>query len=91
MENVIRGIIEKIPRGVAFDSHYVIETLIKDYSDDYLRFATGRSPEEPVTATMHGAIAQIIFSCNLVRQLPQQSISYNIHGNPSQCALWQKR
>jgi hypothetical protein len=86
MENAIRQIIDEIQPNYVFDSHFVISQIIRDHSDIYIHFA---GPNE-TTAQMHGRVAQIIQRLPNVRQLQQQSWSTNIHGTPSECALWQR-
>lgn len=39
MKDVIREIINSIPKNFIFDSHFVINQIIKNYSDEYLQFA----------------------------------------------------
>ena len=86
MEDAIRAVVERIEPHYAFDSHFVISQLIKRHSDVYIRFA---GPDE-TTAQMHARIAHIIQATGLVRRLPQQSWSDNIHGSSTDCALWQR-
>jgi len=86
MQKAIIQIINSIDQGLVFDSHYVISQLIKYHSDAYIHFA---GPNE-TTAQMHGRIAQFIQALTSVRQLPQKSWSDNIHGLPSECALWER-
>lgn len=92
MEAIIKDIIRKIEKGNIFDSHFIIDTLIRDYSDDYLRFAAENLVSSKVTEYVHSEIAKIIasFRGTLVEQISDQSISYNIRGNISKCALWKK-
>ncbi len=87
MQNAVNQVISRIEGGFVFDSHFVIREIIKHHSDVYIRFA-GR---DETTAQMHGRIAQIIQSLPSVAQLPQKAWSENIHGYPSECALWHKR
>jgi hypothetical protein len=93
MDEAIAAIIEDIPQGVAFDAHYVIDTLIHDHSDDYLRFASTITAQTHFTPFMHSEIAKRIDRLDgtvLVRQ-PHKSYSYNIRWNASECTLWIKR
>lgn len=92
MKNVVEQIIKGIDKGTAFDSHFVIDTIIKDYSDNYLTFVAKNIAKSKVTEYVHSEIAKIIssFSEILVEQLPNKSISYNIRGKASKCALWKR-
>jgi hypothetical protein len=87
----IRRIIEPIRRDFVFDSHYVINQLIKYYSDEYIIFVSQYSNSQLPTFTAHQQIGQVINSCNaLVRRLDYQSWSETIHCNGGECALWQR-
>jgi hypothetical protein len=93
MENAIREIIETIQKGKLFDSHFIINQLIKRYSNEYLIFASRFvTANEQITPVVHGQIAQVINSFNgtLIRKLENESWSENIRGNPSECACWGK-
>ena len=91
MKDAIQKIIEKIPKGKIFDSHYVINQLIADYSDEYLIFASSVADSVKKTAIVHGLIGKEIkkFS-DLVEQEPGEFWSDNIRGNASECAGWKK-
>ena len=62
MKNTIQKIIKKVPKGKIFDSHYVINQLISDYSDEYLAFASelinSQKATKPqgITAYVHSRI-----------------------------------
>jgi hypothetical protein len=85
IENCITKIIEKIPKGVMFDSHYVINQLIFHYHDEYLTFANNN------TLSTHGLLAQEISKLKkLVKKQPSQSFSENINRKGSTCALWKR-
>jgi len=88
MENTIKAIIEGIPVGLIFDTHMIIDNLLKDYSDIYLKSFVGDS-----TLTYHGKIGQIIdklTETNLIEKAGE-SWSKNIHGNYSKCTCWKKK
>lgn len=87
MENTVKGIIKKMSKGEYFDSHYVIDTLIREHSDDYFEFI--RATRGP-TETVHGEIAKLVRGCGLVRKVSDKSISYTIHATASPCALWER-
>jgi hypothetical protein len=88
MQAAIEQIINRIPPGHFFDSHYVISEIFQHASDAYIRFA---GPEENI-AQMHGRIAEIIsrFPHLCRRVLDHQSWSLNIHHKANQCALWER-
>jgi hypothetical protein len=92
MQPTVESIVRAIPTGLVFDSHYVIDTLIKDHSDIYLRFAAQTNPAGQVTEYIHAQIAGIIrdLGANLVTRPGLQSWSYTIHGTASKCELWQR-
>lgn len=87
----VRQIIEPIQSDFVFDSHYVINQLIKSYSDEYIIFVSQYSGGQQPTFTAHQQIGHTINRCtDLVRRLPLQSWSETIHCSGSQCALWQR-
>ena len=92
MQNTIRQILNTIPTNHIFDSHFVIEQLIKNFSDEYIQFVSQYANGDQPTLVAHGNIGKIIkgFSGDLVEQLEQLSWSENIHANPSECACWKK-
>ena len=85
MKDAIAKIIDEIGAGNVFDSHYVISRLIKDYSDEYIHFATPKQN----TKQMHGIIAQLIDDLPNTKQLGNNFYSENIHGKPSVCTYWE--
>ena len=92
MQNSISQILNGIPRGKIFDSHYVISQLIKLHSDVYLTYASGISGGPKKTLTVHGQIGKEIakFEPSTVSRLDNLSWSENIHGNSSECTAWEK-
>jgi hypothetical protein len=93
MKNVIETIISEIPRGMAFDNHYIITTVIRFHGDEYLSFiADNVVASSRITEYVHSELAKIIasFESTLIKRLPPRSISYNIRGNASECALWER-
>ncbi len=93
MEDLIRSIVDSVPYGCIFDSHFVINRLIKDHSDEYLRFASQFASSNQLTLSVHGMIGQLInrFDGSLLHRINDESYSENIHGNPSRCTCWQKQ
>lgn len=93
MEKVVETILASIEKGLYFDSHFVIDTVIRDFSDDYLTFAAGHTARGKVTEYVHGEIAKTISSYDgtlVKRVVDAKSLSFNIRGNASTCALWIK-
>jgi hypothetical protein len=92
ISTAIREIIDRVQSGHIFDSHYVIEELIKKYSDDYLEFASSISCSLNRTLTVHGNIAQEIARLEpaIISRMKELSWSNNIHGNASSCICWKK-
>ncbi len=90
MENYIEEILRNINPGCYFDSHYVVQRLITDNSDEYLRFAAQYAHSNEPTLTCHQQIGHQIarFEGSLVERQNAQSWSMNIHGKASTCALW---
>jgi len=92
MREIVEQIIRERQRDEVFDSHFVIDTIIRNHSDEYLRFAAEHLPQGIVTQHIHAEIAKLIssFADELVVNMGYQSISYNIRGNASECALWRR-
>ena len=92
MKKIVEQIIKGIEKGTAFDSHFIIDTIIRNYSDNYLTFVANNLATSKVTEYAHSEIAKTIatFRGTLVKQFLNQSISYNIRGKASKCALWKR-
>ena len=90
--NCIKAILEIIDVGCIFDSHYVINRGIKEFSDEYIRFVSKHADSNEPTLTAHQMIGHEIakFEGILVERQKGQSWSENIHGNGSTCALWKR-
>ena len=87
----IQEILVGIEKGCFFDSHYVTDLLIKDYSDEYLVMANNIDAEDTLTLRLHQQIGKKIAKfTGLVERQDGQSWSLNIHGNGSSCALWKR-
>ena len=86
-----------IPPDHIFDSHFIINALIKKRSDVYLRFAVevaDRFNGSNLTTEVHRQIALHVAGCCdrvLIAGVVVQSYSENIHGEPSACASWMRR
>jgi hypothetical protein len=88
MDNAIDSIIGEISVGCIFDSHFIINQLIRNHSDAYLEFAKSFNGSG-ITSVMHGHIGQKIDKLSCVKQLGK-SISENIHTKASECTCWRK-
>ena len=91
--NCIETILQDIELGSFFDSHFLIDRMIRDFSDDYLRIAQNIDPETTnLTLRVHQQIGNMIsnFKDTLVERQQAQSTSMNIHGSESTCALWKR-
>ena len=94
MKNAIQAIIERIPKGKIFDSHYVINQLISDHSDEYLVFAGSIADSQNKTVSVHGLIGKKIKALSdLVEQVGEagEFWSENIRGNASECTGWRRK
>jgi len=90
MQEAIKKILDNIPPKHIFDSHFVINQLIKNHSDIYLQYANKFTDTNKITLSMHGQIGQIIDRFNSIEQLEDKSWSENIHSNASECTCWRK-
>ncbi len=91
-EEAVEQIIKPIEKGFVFDSHYVIDQLIKSYSDEYIVFVAKYADSSTPTLTAHQQIGHSINNCtNLVQRLQYQSWSETIHCGGGECALWEKK
>lgn len=92
MQNAIQSIVNEVPKGHIFDSHFIINELIKRFSDEYLTFVSNFAMgNQNITLTSHGKIGQEI---NKLDGTVLQKIGYawseNIHKTPSKCTCWKK-
>ncbi len=91
MEQALRAIIKKIPKGHVFDSHFVINQLIKFHSDTYFTFFRHYNPADGIAGIVHGHIAQTIRQLDdLVVIVSDKAWSETIHGKGGRCACWKK-
>ena len=100
LRDSIKQIIKDVERGCYFDSHFVIDQLLKHHSDQYInhvsRFAGEGKPK--ITEAAHAGIGQEIDGC--IDGLGERvkgpdgkgapSWSITIHGTASPCALWRR-
>lgn len=83
MQETLRALIQSLPKGCVFDSHFVIDTLILRHSDAYLTHAAEALGNQN-TAQFHGKLAQLVGQqSDLVQLQEATSYSYTIHGEPS--------
>ena len=92
ISEAIENIVEEIKPGHIFDSHFVIQQLIKKYSDEYINFTSDYANGDALTLSSHQGVGSEIkkFNGQLVERLDFDSWSENIHGNCSKCAAWKK-
>ncbi len=90
MQNSIKVIIKEIPKGHIFDSHFVINELLKRFSDEYLTFSCKFAKNNnKITLSAHGQIGKKINKLNDIKQIGE-AWSENIHKTPSKCTCWEK-
>jgi hypothetical protein len=88
MKEIIESVIGNIQPGRIFDTHAIIEYLLQNNSDAYLRNFNGKTTE-----LYHADIGQIISEIakeGLVENIGK-SWSLNIHKTFTECACWKKR
>ncbi len=90
LAQALQEIINEIPEGIFFDSHYIINQLIINYSDEYINHVSKFANKSNPTISAHGNIALEIKKIPYVRKHKSNSLSYNIHNKPTECALWEK-
>ena len=92
MKDAIQTIVNEVPKGCIFDSHFVINELIKRFSDEYLGFVSNfATNNENLTLTAHGQIGQEIQKLDgTVLRKVGGAWSENIHRTPSKCTCWEK-
>jgi hypothetical protein len=89
MERALNAIVEGIPSGHYFDSHYVIDQLRKLYSDRYMAYMRSLPNADEFQA--HGLLAQrITLMSGIAQKVDGLSFSMNINGEGSPCALWRR-
>ena len=92
MRKLIQDAILRVPVGMAFDAHFIIDTIIRRCSDDYLRFAEAHPAGNKRTEYVHSQLSKVIadFEGSLIERLDARSFSYNIRGNSTDCTLWRR-
>jgi hypothetical protein len=92
MEEAIKAILAKIPKGAMFDTHAVIECLIQEHSDTYLDFYK----KGEGTNKHHQNIALILcdfVKAGLIERIGDDDTkiwSMNIRKNITLCTCWKK-
>ena len=90
LTSAIRDIVQSVPQGCVFDSHFVIAMLHKDHPAVYSQYVDRF--DEANLCSAHGLIAQQIYNANCERSViagvERQSFSMNVHNAPSLCACW---
>jgi len=92
MDTAIRTIVDEVPQGYIFDSHFVINELIKRFSDEYLLFASKFAGSTQPTLAAHGQIGREINKLDgtLIEKIGD-AWSETIHKTPGRCTCWKKR
>jgi hypothetical protein len=89
MDKALNEIIDEIPVECVFDSHFMINQLLKKHSDAYFEFAKNYNRPN-IARTMHAAIGRKIDAMDCVVQIGKL-MSENIHANVSECTCWRKK
>ena len=106
LRDSIKQIIKAIPRQCYFDSHFVIEELLKHHTDEYINAVAPFAGEgkKRITLAAHAHIGQEILGCingdnggdALAKRVKNpdgngaDSWSTTIHGTGGRCALWRR-
>ncbi len=85
----INKIIEPISVGGIFDSHMIIQQMLKKNSDLFYRFIIETDSSE--TEYVHSQLAKIIGQVSSVKNNDIKSWSENIHGHVTACTAWAKK
>lgn len=94
MKAIVEKMINEIGKGLGFDSHFIIRRIKEELPEKYDNYVKGfNNSNDPVDCVFiaHGNIGQIINSFDsLVEKQEIPSLSFNVNGNFSKCALWRK-
>ena len=92
ISEAIKNIVNEIETGHMFDSHFVIQQLLKKNSDEYIKFTSEYADSDAPTLTSHQMIGHKIkeFNGQLVERQDFDSWSENIHGKGGKCAAWKR-
>ena len=89
MQAAIEQIIKDIKQDLSFDSHFVIDRLLKKYPDQFLVFASGIDATTNKTLAVVGQIGLEISRQKGIERLGD-AWSIDMLGNPAKCACWRK-
>lgn len=92
IKNIIRIIIEEeIPSKCLFDAHLIIDKLVKDHSDVYLK--EFRATKFTNTERYHSYLSKLIdsFDGKLIKRQPFKSYSLNIRKSYDPVTCWIKK
>jgi hypothetical protein len=92
ISNAIQTVVNEVPKECIFDSHFIINELIKRFSDEYFTFVSNFAikSNNNLTLTAHGQIGQEIKKLNNVEMIGD-AWSENIHKTSSKCTCWKKK
>ncbi len=104
LRDSIKQIIKAIPSQCYFDSHFVIEELLKHHSDQYINHVSQFAGNSEPTKTAHAGVGQKIMNSidgdnggdGLAERVKNpdgkgaNSWSTTIHGTGGRCALWRR-
>ncbi|MDR3049990.1 MAG: hypothetical protein LBV16_09215 [Elusimicrobiota bacterium] len=87
MKEAVKNVLKEIPSGCLFDTHTVINYLLKNNSDAYLSAHKNQN-----TDLYHGYISRVIQVIDELAGIEKvgDSWSKNIHDNFTKCACWKK-
>jgi len=85
LQSAIHAIVNKVPSGCVFDSHFIIATLKREPSDEFHRFCA----DFLQTKGAHAKLAKIIAKCD-VERMTGFAWSDTIRGKPGKCAYWKR-
>lgn len=94
LRNAILTIIDSIPSGEYFDSHYVIQNLIKNHSEEYLTFCKHFWNTKIMTNIAHAQLGtQIMSVCKglNMKKIDSKVISSYVHKSRNNCAIFLKK
>lgn len=93
MQAQIQNIVDAIQPGRGFDSHFVIEELVRIDIAAYRAFVASHAGDVPVA---HSLLSKMVGQCSNVQRLlgptgaPLAFYSVNIRGNANDNAAWMK-
>lgn len=93
IQTQINEIVKRIPRGRSFDSHFVIETLVRQYTLEYAAFLHGKKDLAWAHADLSAMIPLSALAVRLTRTVAGRTkeVSFqspNLRGKLSTNAAW---